>query len=213
MRGTVAWQRYSARFPFGNDSQDPSCPHSVCLYIQNLAFEKHTAFLLNQLSRGASRTEEQLAGIRSLSSQTLETAGTVHQSILVAENRLKELQTGQDEAARAMHAAQQEAGARFEQLHSNQRRSLELQAESMADQQKLARGQEALLSELHTRHRSLEALLGGVETRARQVAALQQAAARAQHTLLQDMRLVCGAILGKYGLAHRIVLFLGSFKF
>lgn len=100
---------------------------SVCLYLQNRAFEKHTAFMLNQLSVGAAKAAEELGNIGSTSARILATTQVVHEMAIDAGQSLQRIHRGQQEAAFATEKAFKEVTARFSRVHRQQQQSLDMQ--------------------------------------------------------------------------------------
>lgn len=156
---------------------------SMCLFIQNQDFEKHTEFMLNQLSEGAGYASEQLARMGSHTQRLSEDAAAIKISTEDALGRLKEQKDLQLAAMEADRQHRTETAAKFADLSEQQSAALRLAEKQLELGKELEAATEGVGRKVVEGQSQLETLFGSLGEKATELAAAQASAAEAQQQL------------------------------
>ena len=161
---------------------------SMCLFIQNQDFEKHTEFMLNQLSEGAGYASEQLASMGANTKKISEDAAAIKMSTEDALGRLKEQKELQLAAIEVTRQHRSETTAKFADLSEQQRAALHLAERQLDLGKELEAATEGVERKVVEGQAHLESIFGSLGVKATELAAAQASAAAAQQQLEQHLK-------------------------
>ncbi|KAH7618238.1 hypothetical protein Ndes2526B_g07161 [Nannochloris sp. 'desiccata'] len=161
---------------------------SMCLFIQNQQFEKHTEMLLNTLSEGAGFAKEQLSAMGAKAQELSQDTAAIRAVAIDTVARLKEQKDLQIEAIDVVKQHRAETTARLNELAVQQTEALHLAERQLEVGKQVSEATEGVERRIISGQTQLESMFGILGEKAVALVQAQDLAAQVQHDLGEQLK-------------------------
>lgn len=161
---------------------------SMCLFIQNQQFEKHTEMMLNILGESAGFAKEQLAAMGARTQELSEDTAAIRAAAVDTVSRLKEQKNLQIEAIDVVKKHRAENIARFDEISAQQTEALHLAERQLELGKQIGETTEGVERRIISGHNQLETMFGTLKEKAVALVQAQDMAAQIQQDLGEQLK-------------------------
>jgi len=161
---------------------------SMCLFIQNQQFEKHTEMLLNTLSEGAVFAKEELSAVGAKAQELSQDTAAIRAVAIDTVARLKEQKDLQIEAIDVVKQHRADTTARLDELAVQQTEALSLAERQLEVGKQIGEATEGVEQRIISGQTQLESVFGMLGEKAVALAQAQDSAAQVQQDLGEQLK-------------------------